>query len=91
MDGKTGVWVDGARKVASIGIACRRWVIFHGLGLNVNTDLSYFQRINPCGLSSQVMGSIESLGATVPSDLKQRVCRELARAFGRTLLPAAES
>ncbi|MBL4634418.1 MAG: lipoyl(octanoyl) transferase LipB, partial [Kofleriaceae bacterium] len=47
-EGKTGVWREG-RKLASMGIACRKWVTFHGLALNVNTDLSYFQRINPCG------------------------------------------
>jgi lipoyl(octanoyl) transferase len=40
--GATGVWLAEARKIASIGIACRKWVTFHGLALNVATDLSYF-------------------------------------------------
>ena len=44
--GATGVWV-GEHKLASIGIACRRWVTFHGLALNVSTDLDYFARIQP--------------------------------------------
>jgi lipoate-protein ligase B len=46
----TGIWVDN-RKIAAIGIAVRRCITFHGLALNVNTDLSYFNRIIPCGLS----------------------------------------
>ena len=60
--GATGVWCTdraGARKkLCSIGIACRRWVTFHGLALNVATDLAYFQRINPCGFASSVMTSM---------------------------------
>jgi lipoate-protein ligase B len=59
-EGKTGVWIGG-KKLASMGIACRRWVTFHGLALNVNTDLSYFQRINPCGFDSTVMASVSSV------------------------------
>src|SRR5262249_28523988 len=58
--GATGVWVDG-RKVASIGISCRRWVTFHGLALNVATDLGYFARINPCGFDAAVMTSVAEL------------------------------
>jgi lipoate-protein ligase B len=58
--GATGVWV-GERKVASIGIACRRWVTFHGLALNVATDLSYFARVRPCGFASEVMTSVSEL------------------------------
>ena len=46
----TGIWVDN-RKIAAIGIAVRRCITFHGVALNVNTDLSYFNRIIPCGLS----------------------------------------
>src|SRR4030095_15825014 len=46
----TGIWI-GDRKIAAIGVAVRRCITFHGLALNVNTDLSYFNRIIPCGLS----------------------------------------
>ena len=56
--GKTGVWRQG-RKLASIGIACRKWVTFHGLALNICPDLQYFQRINPCGFEANVMTSME--------------------------------
>ena len=46
----TGIWIDN-RKIAAMGIAVRQGITFHGLALNVNTDLSYFDRIIPCGLS----------------------------------------
>jgi lipoyl(octanoyl) transferase len=59
--GKTGVWTrngpDG-RKLASIGVAVRRWVTLHGLALNVSTDLSRFAAINPCGFDAAVMTSM---------------------------------
>ncbi len=58
----TGVWV-GARKIASIGVGIRRWVTYHGLALNVNPDLSYFDSIVPCGIAGCEMTSIERLGS----------------------------
>jgi len=89
--GATGVWLDGRaggrKKIASIGIACRRWVTFHGLALNVTTDLSYFSRINPCGFEAGVMTSMaEELGAGVAmADVKHRLAVELAGCLGRQL------
>ena len=53
----TGAWIRG-HKVCSIGIACRRWVTWHGLALNVDPDLLAFDRINPCGLTQGVMTSM---------------------------------
>ena len=50
----TGVWVQG-KKIAAIGIACRRWVTWHGFALNLTTDLQYYQRINPCGMDSTLV------------------------------------
>ncbi|MBT8491787.1 MAG: lipoyl(octanoyl) transferase LipB [Deltaproteobacteria bacterium] len=89
VEGKTGVWIDGSRKIASIGIACRKWVTFHGLALNVNTDLSYFGRINPCGFSSAIMTSMEKeLGAAVDFEtVKAELIQDLGTAFGRALEP----
>jgi len=55
--GWTGVWI-GERKVASIGIAVRRWVTMHGFALNVATDLARFAAINPCGLDATMMTSL---------------------------------
>jgi lipoyl(octanoyl) transferase len=58
-EGLTGVWV-GARKVAAIGIKLRRWVTMHGIALNVNPDLRYFDNIVPCGITDDTLsvGSI---------------------------------
>ena len=50
----TGVWVNGAKMMA-IGIGAKRWVTWHGFALNVSTDLSYFHRINPCGMNSELV------------------------------------
>jgi len=52
--GLTGVWI-GDKKVASIGVAVRRWVAWHGLSLNVHTDPAAFQGFRPCGLEPDVM------------------------------------
>jgi lipoate-protein ligase B len=57
--GLTGVWVE-KRKIASIGIGVERWVSFHGFALNVSNDLSRFHLISPCGLSAELMTSVEN-------------------------------
>ena len=58
----TGIWI-GDRKIAAIGVAVRRCITYHGLALNVNTDLSYFKRIVPCGLAwADVTSMAEELG-----------------------------
>ncbi|MFW6189225.1 MAG: lipoyl(octanoyl) transferase LipB [Planctomycetota bacterium] len=68
----TGVWVSGSeaadRKVASIGIAARRWVAYHGVALNVDVDLSWFDLIVPCGMRQVTMTSLErELGGAPPA------------------------
>ena len=55
----TGVWID-EKKIASIGIAVRKWVTFHGAAINVLDDPTAFQGINPCGYKSDVMVSVEN-------------------------------
>lgn len=57
---KTGVWV-GEKKVASIGAAVRNWISFHGFALNVNTDMRYFDMIEPCGMPSSTMTSMKAI------------------------------
>lgn len=57
---KTGVWV-GDQKIASIGVAVRHGVSFHGFALNVTTDLTRFQAINPCGFDAGVMTSMATV------------------------------
>lgn len=53
----TGVWVEG-RKIAAIGIACRKWVTWHGFAVNLDADLEPFWRINPCGMDSTLVTRI---------------------------------
>jgi lipoate-protein ligase B len=60
--GRTGVWVEGRRKICSIGIAVRRWVTWHGFALNVGPDLSGFTPITPCGLDGVEMTSVAREG-----------------------------
>lgn len=61
-EGLTGVWLDAdrphARKICAMGVKASRWVTMHGLALNVNTDLSYFQHIVPCGISEYGVTSL---------------------------------
>ena len=62
--GETGVWIDAenimkARKICAMGVRCSRWVTMHGFALNVNTDLSYFNHIIPCGIQHKQVTSIE--------------------------------
>lgn len=90
--GATGVWVEhrGAmRKVASLGIAVRRWVTFHGLALNVSTDLRGFEGFHPCGFGSEVMASLEGiLGAPVDrAALEDRLAAAAASRLRRALAP----
>ena len=62
IEGKTGVWLKDAegreRKIASLGVAVRRDVSYHGLALNISTDLSYFRLIQPCGFAPAVMTNV---------------------------------
>ena len=62
-DGETGVWLDidtpVARKICAMGVRASRWVTMHGFALNVNTDLSYFENIIPCGINDKKVTSLE--------------------------------
>ena len=69
--GETGVWLDPSvkgreRKICAIGVRCSRWITMHGLALNVNTNLGYFNNIIPCGIQDKQVTSIaKELGAEV--------------------------
>ena len=65
--GYTGVWI-GEDKVASIGIGVKKWITYHGLALNVSTDLSYFSLINPCGLDKRVTSIAQTISSSVEMD-----------------------
>lgn len=62
-EGMTGVWV-GDQKICAMGIRCSRWVTMHGFALNVNTDLSYFAHIVPCGIQNRSVSSLSQLSGT---------------------------
>ncbi|MDH6353891.1 lipoyl(octanoyl) transferase [Dysgonomonas sp. PH5-45] len=64
LEGATGVWIDThdarkARKIAAIGVRSSRFVTMHGFALNINTDMSYFSLINPCGFVDKGVTSVE--------------------------------
>lgn len=54
----TGVWIEGDRKICAIGIHVSRYVTTHGLALNCNTDLKWFDHIVPCGLDGKKVTSL---------------------------------
>ncbi|HEY9857574.1 MAG TPA: lipoyl(octanoyl) transferase LipB [Stenomitos sp.] len=87
-EGYTGVWV-GDKKISSIGIAVRRWVTYHGLGLNVGTDMRGFASIRPCGLTADVMTSLEALvGHPVRMDeVKAELVKQFGEVFHRSVVP----
>jgi lipoate-protein ligase B len=73
-DGYTGVWLDEASKIASIGVGVRRWVTLHGFALNVDCDLERFDVIVACGLTGVRMTSMrEQLGAVDRASVTDRV------------------
>jgi lipoate-protein ligase B len=73
-----GVWVNGD-KIASIGVAIKRWVSFHGFSLNYETDLKYFDLINPCGLVGKKMTTMAKILRTKIS--KERLVERISFHF----------
>lgn len=87
----TGVWVDHeakARKICALGVKTSRWVTLHGFALNVNTDLSYFDHIVPCGISDKAVTSLEKeLGHPVEIDLVKDILKNnIATVFEMNLI-----
>ncbi|NQX90877.1 MAG: lipoyl(octanoyl) transferase LipB [Flavobacteriales bacterium] len=88
IDGLTGVWIDHedeskARKIAALGVKCSRWVTMHGLALNVNSDLDFFNMIVPCGIDDKAVTSIEKeVGRKVDyEEVKQKLLLNLQNVF----------
>ena len=86
--GATGVWLDVSipektRKICAIGVKSSRFVTMHGLALNINTDLSYYTYINPCGFTDKGVTSIEKeLGRKQDIEMVKKTVREnLQRVF----------
>lgn len=85
VEGLTGVWTAGRRKIGSIGIHVSRGVTTHGFAVNVNNDLQPFEWIVPCGIDHCQMSSLaRELGAVQEmDDFATRICTEFGRVFGR--------
>ena len=88
INGLTGVWVDvekgfGARKICAFGVKCSRWVTMHGLALNINSDLNFFNLIVPCGITDRGVTSIsKEIGRDVELDeVKPKLYAHLKELF----------
>lgn len=94
LEGSTGVWMDTdnplkVRKICAMGIRCSRWITMHGWAFNVNTDLSYFGNIVPCGITDKAVTSLnKELGEKVidVSKVKQRLSHHFANLFEAKLV-----
>lgn len=91
--GLTGVWVDHenertTRKICAFGVRASRWVTMHGFALNVNTDLSYFNHIIPCGITDKAVTSLQQeTGKVVPMEDVSAILRSnFEDVFGLELL-----
>lgn len=95
IDGLTGVWIDyeeqiNPRKICALGVKTSRWVTMHGFAFNVNTDLSFFDYIVPCGISDKAVTSLaKELGEVQPmADIQLKLLNHLSNLFGLELTKA---
>jgi lipoyl(octanoyl) transferase len=86
--GETGVWLEPwnkgyERKICAMGIRCSRWVTMHGFAFNINTDLSWFDHIIPCGIENKKVTSLElELGHKIAmNEVKEKVKRNFEKVF----------
>jgi lipoyl(octanoyl) transferase len=91
--GETGVWIDAdikgkERKICAMGVRCSRWITMHGWALNVNTDLSYFDHIVPCGIQDKQVTSMQKeLGTPINmQEVKQVLVQKFAAVFEAQLM-----
>ena len=91
VDGLTGVWIEEERKIAAIGVRVRRGVTTHGLALNANADLRWFEEMIPCGVRGKGTTTLaRELGRAVEMErVEDELARHLARHFGARLADGA--
>lgn len=87
-DSATGVWV-GERKIASIGVAVRKWVTYHGIAINIVNDLQPFHLISPCGFSPEVMTRLRDLAPRDPRWTHEDWRGTLESELSQVLVPGA--
>lgn len=92
IDGLTGVWV-GSEKIGAIGVRIARWITSHGFALNVNTDLSYFRTIVPCGIIGRGVTSMSRLAGRdfEVAEVSGVVAAKFAEVFGRQIIGSEET
>lgn len=93
IEGLTGVWLDykvqkNPRKICAMGVKSSRWVTMHGFALNVNTDLSYFNQIIPCGIPDKAVTSLaQELGGTQNiAEVEEKLLHHLSEIFEMELI-----
>lgn len=90
----TGVWMDAgkpnSRKICAFGVRLSRWITMHGLAFNINTDLSYFNHIVPCGITDKAVTSLQQELAQVISiaEVKEKMTFHFADVFEAEIIPA---
>jgi len=93
LKGASGVWLDidipsKTRKICAVGIRTSRWVTMHGFAFNINSDLSYFDLINPCGFTDKKTTSMQAeLKKSIDmAEVKDKVLKHLVALFGMELV-----
>lgn len=88
IENAAGIWIEKNRKICAIGVKSSRMITMHGLGFNINTDLTYFDYINPCGFEDKGVGSLafETKENFDMNEIKKKLLPYFLESFGFTLI-----